>query len=275
MASEITGQEVRPARGWLRMLGMGTLAYVLGIFILVLTSNPILIPTVIMIGCFTIPVAYVAFFYERRHLSELNMAAASRGFLYGGILGVFGAAVLEPILIGQITLGSIFLVGFVEEFAKIAAIMFIARSRRKDLPLDGLILGAAAGMGFAALESNGYAFTAFLASQGSLSASVGITLIRALFSPIGHGTWTAILASVLFRESEPQRFRITARVWGAYLTVSLLHGFWDGLPGVLMALTEPGISILIGQAAIGAIGFVILARKWRESVREQKARIFG
>src|SRR2546430_5382081 len=46
--------------------------------------------------------------------------------------------------------------------------------------IDGLILGAAVGMGFAAFESTGYAFTAFLLSGGSLSSVVGVTLMRGL-----------------------------------------------------------------------------------------------
>ena len=79
-----------------------------------------------------------------------------------------------------------------------------------------LILGAAAGMGFASLESNGYAFVAFLQSHGSLSITVFVTLLRGLLSPLGHGTWTAILTGVLFRESAPNRFHITRRVIGAY-----------------------------------------------------------
>ncbi len=93
----------------------------------------------------------------------------------------------------------------------------IARHKRHDSEMDGLILGAAVGMGFAALESNGYAFTAFLESNGSISTTVGVTLIRGLLSPLGHGTWTAILASVLFRESRNGHFRIDLQVIGAYL----------------------------------------------------------
>ena len=55
---------------------------------------------------------------------------------------------------------------------------------------DGIILGGAAGMGFAALESSGYVFTAFVDSGGSLSTLVLVTLLRGLLSPVGHGTPT-------------------------------------------------------------------------------------
>ncbi len=94
--------------------------------------------------------------------------------------------------------------------------------------LAGLILGAAAGMAFAALESSGYAFSAFLRSGGSLSLTVLGTFLRGLLSPVGHGPWTAILAGVLFRESAGGRFHINRTVMGTYLTVAILHGLWYG-----------------------------------------------
>jgi RsiW-degrading membrane proteinase PrsW (M82 family) len=252
--------------GWWRVLLTGLLAYFAGIIVLVLTDNPILFPTVVMIGCFTVPVTYVAFFYERRQISQLNMPTTARSFLYGGVLGVFASALLEPLLIRELSFSSFFLIGLIEEFTKILGILVIAGHRRHDRELDGLILGAAAGMGFASLESAGYAFIAFLNSHGSLSATVGLTLLRGFLSPVGHGTWTAILAGVLFRESDAGRFRFNRRLLGAYLTVSILHGLWDGLPVLIAALLLPGLDILIGQACVGGIGFFLLWRLWREAV---------
>ena len=195
-------------RLWLRVLLIGLLLYVMGIGVLILTGNPNLFPTVVMVGNFLVPVTFVAFFYERRELSQLSMPTTALAFFYGGLLGVLAASILEPLVIHRYNLSAAFLVGLIEEFVKILGVLVIARRRRHNAEMDGLVLGAAAGMGFAALESMGYAFTAFLASQGSLSATVGITLLRGVLSPVGHGVWTAILTSVLFRESGPQRFRI-------------------------------------------------------------------
>jgi RsiW-degrading membrane proteinase PrsW (M82 family) len=267
MNQDQVGQLAGKRGGWWRVLLTGLLAYFAGITVLVLTANPILFPTVVMVGCFTVPVTYVAFFYERRQLSQLNIPTTARSFLYGGVLGVFSSALLEPLLIHELNFFSLFLIGLIEEFTKILGILVIAGHRRHDREMDGLILGAAAGMGFASLESCGYAFTAFLASQGSLSVTVGLTLLRGFLSPVGHGTWTAILTGVLFRESEGGRFRLNRRVLGAYLAVSILHGLWDGLPGLMAALLLPGLDILIGQACVGGIGLFILWRRWREAVR--------
>ena len=258
MAQEQQAQVPGRRGRWWRVLLTGLFAFFLGIAVLILTANPIIFPTVVMIGSFTVPVTYVAFFYERRHLSQLNMPTTAMGFLYGGVLGVFASALLEPLLVHELNFFSIFVIGLIEEFTKIPGIMLIARRRRHDLERDGLILGAAAGMGFASLESTGYAFTAFLASQGSLSITVELTLLRGFLAPVGHGTWTAILTGVLFRESAAGRFHLNRRVLGAYLTVSILHGLWDGLPGLMAALLFPGFDILIGQACVGSIGFFVL-----------------
>jgi RsiW-degrading membrane proteinase PrsW (M82 family) len=158
-------------------------------------------------------------------------------------------------------------VGLIEEFVKILGVLLVARRRGHDSEIDGLILGAAAGMGFAALESNGYAFSAFLRDQGSLSATVGVTLLRGILSPLGHDTWTAILAAVLFRESRAGRFRINLSVIAAYLTVVILHGLWDGVPTVLSKVVPSGLDVLIAQVAIGMVGLFILWRRWREGAR--------
>jgi protease PrsW len=146
-------------------------------------------------------------------------------------------------------------------------VLVVARHHRHDAEIDGILLGGAAGMGFAALESSGYVFTAFIESGGSLSALVVVTLLRGLLSPVGHGTWTAILASVLFREGMPNRFRINGAVIGAYLTVVVLHGLWDGLPPLIDALTGSGVDVLVAQGAVGLAGLIILGFRYREALR--------
>ena len=55
---------------WWRVLMTTLLAFSMGIMVMVLTGNPILFPTVLMLGTFAVPAAYVAFFYGRRHLSK-------------------------------------------------------------------------------------------------------------------------------------------------------------------------------------------------------------
>ena len=254
---------------WWRVLLIGLLFYIASLIALVLTSNPVLFPTVVMIGSFMIPVTYVAFFYDRRHLSRLTVPGIAQSFIYGGLIGVLAASVLEPLFIRHLDFVTAFGVGLIEEFVKVLGILVIARRLGHDSEMDGLLLGVAAGMGFAALESNGYAFSAFLRSGGSLTLTVFVTLLRGILSPIGHGTWTAILTSVLFRESRDGHYRFNLKVIGAYLGVSILHGLWDGLPGAITALFGQGLDVFAAQAAVGIVGLFILWRRWREAKRLQ------
>jgi RsiW-degrading membrane proteinase PrsW (M82 family) len=256
---------------WWRVLLTVLVFYIAGVGVLVLTGNPNLFPTVVLLGNLMVPAAYVAFFYDHRHLSKLTLPTTVLSFVYGGVLGVFAASLLEPLFIRRLDLATAFEVGLIEEFVKILGVLVIARHRRHDSELDGLVLGAAAGMGFATLESMGYAFTAFLTSGGNFSATVSVTLLRGVLSPLGHGTWTAILAAVLFREAKAGHFRLDFKVLGAYLTVVVLHGLWDGLPALMALFLLPGLDYFAGQALVGGAGLFILWRRWREARRLQEA----
>jgi len=274
MEEQAIYKETRNERNlsWLKVFTGGLLLYVFGVFALAATRNTNIFPTVVMLGNFLVPITYVAFFYQRRHLSKLDMPTTAWAFFYGGLLGVLAAATLEPIFLSQHELLYSFEVGLIEEFAKILGVLIIAKRCTHDSEMDGLILGAASGMGFAALESTGYAFTAFLASGGSLSQTVLITLIRGVIAPIGHGTWTAILVSVMFRESGPRKFHINYKVIGAYLTVSALHGLWNGLPDVLAIFPQSVVNVFMGQVIVAVVGFFLLWRRYNEAKKFQLER---
>jgi protease PrsW len=104
---------------------------------------------------------------------------------------------------------------------------------------DGIVLGATVGLGFAALESAGYAFTALFTMQGlSLQGLVETQVLRGVLTPVGHGLWTAILGGVLFRAAAPAgRLRLSGGLVGWYVVVSLLHGLWDASRGIAVWLT--------------------------------------
>ncbi len=267
--------EIRPTPGptsWPRVLAMGMVLYIAGVLILLLTRNTRIYPAVTLVGNFVVPVAYVTFFYDHRHLSTLSVSRVAKGFVIGGIFSVLVAALIEPIFIHRLTAASSIRVGLIEELTKIIGVVVVASKIRHDSEVDGIILGTATGMGFAALESTGYAFTAFIGSGGNIPMSVGVTLFRGLFSPIGHGVWTAIFAGALFRESRPYRFRVDLVVIGAYLFVALLHGLWDGVPASLMRHAQQNFpAIIIVQILLAFLGVFVLWGMWNEAIRRQDA----
>jgi protease PrsW len=275
-----TAPPVRQGRRWLRTLLVGLFFFIVSAVILVWTGNPNLFPTVILIGNFLVPVVFVAFLYDHQHISALSLDTVAASFAVGGILGVLGAAVIESLVLPTptnptqgLSFGSAFAVGLIEEGCKIAAVAFLARKMRHTSQMDGLLLGGAVGMGFAALESTGYAFTALLLSQGHVSASLASTVIRGLLAPFGHGVWTGILGAVLFRESGPRHFRITGLVILTYLFVSLLHALWDGLPVTLYLIIPPGLPIPVTSVILGVIGLVVLSFLYRGAAIRQRQQV--
>lgn len=254
---------------WLKILLVGVVLFIATLEALSYTKNPNLIMTLVILGNFLVPVSFVTFFYERRDRFSASLTSTALSFIYGGILGTVTAALIEPFFIIALNFTTSFIVGIIEEFAKIIGVVIIARRRRYNSYKDGIILGAAAGMGFAAFESTGYAFTAFLGSGGSLSLTVLITLIRGITSPVGHGTWTAIFSGILLNESVKGRININHRVIYAYLTVVILHGLWDGLPFVIGNFIPSPHAELIGLSAVGLAGLVILYWQWRRAKKEE------
>lgn len=253
---------------WWKILIIGLITYIIGLVVLVITGNSNIFPSVVILGNFLIPVAYVTFFYEKRHTSTVRMSNTAACFFYGGFVGTFAAAVLEPIFIHAFSLQAAIIVGIIEELTKFLGVLFILKRKKFKLTLDGIILGAAAGMGFAALESTGYAFTSFLRSSGSLSITVSTTLLRGILSPLGHGTWTAILTGIFLRERYKGGFPLNLNVIGGYLLVVLLHGLWDGIPYIIAIVTSSVIGILVGEVIVGLIGVYILAILFRKAHNE-------
>ncbi len=262
----------RHRRSWLRVLLIGLLLFIVTTIVMFFTQNPNLYPTVILIGNFLIPVAFVAFLYDHQHLSSLKPESIAISFCVGGVLGVLGASILESFLLPipsdpnqGLSVGGGLLVGFIEEACKIVAVIIVARRMNHSSEMDGLLLGGAVGMGFAALESTGYAFTVFLLSHGVVGASVVETVIRGVLAPFGHGTWTAILGAVLFQQSRSNRFRITIPVILTYIFVSVLHGFWDGLPRTVYFVIPPGIPVSVLTVVLSVVGIVTLIIVYRQA----------
>jgi RsiW-degrading membrane proteinase PrsW (M82 family) len=141
-------------RTWLRMFGAGLVLWILSAVVTYLTGNPNLIPTLVLLGSFLVPVTFVAWAFERRDSGEITAELVFRTFIVGGVLGVLGASVLETYLLHPspwLYVG----VGLIEEAVKLAALALLTRHLAVKSVRDGLILGAAVGFGFAALESAG------------------------------------------------------------------------------------------------------------------------
>jgi RsiW-degrading membrane proteinase PrsW (M82 family) len=280
------------------MFVIGLVLWLGTVVVTFLTGNPNLIPTLVLLGSFLVPVTFVAWAFERRETGELTAGLLFSTFVTGGVLGVLAASVLEAYLLDP-SPWLFFGVGLIEEAAKLVALMILTRHLHTKTMRDGMILGAAVGFGFAAFESAGYAFTALFTVDGlSLMQVVQTEVLRGLLAPVGHGLWTAIVGGVLFSASTRRHFAITGKLLLAYLGVSILHGLWDSMHSIALYLTllltegeqfQPTpngwlvrptpeqvnlFSILewVGLAVISVIGVGWLIVLWRRAPRPTRVR---
>jgi S1-C subfamily serine protease/RsiW-degrading membrane proteinase PrsW (M82 family) len=225
-------------RPWLHMFLGGLGLWVATVVVTFATSNANLVPTVILLGSFLVPVAFVT--YAFGHADQVVTAQRIfTAFVYGGVLGVLGASVLEAAFLRQPSGPAYVGVGLIEEAAKLAALWLVARRLPRYTMRDGIVLGAAVGFGFAAFESAGYAFNALFTAGGpSLLNLVETEVLRGILTPVGHGLWTAILGGTLFGVAARRgRLRLSRAVLGSYVLVALLHGLWDASRGIAVWLT--------------------------------------
>jgi protease PrsW len=224
--------------GWALIFLTGLVLWSATVGVTFATRNANLIPAIILIGSFLIPVTFVAYAFGRAdHVVTAQRIFAA--FTCGGLLGVLGASVLESAFLRQPAGLAWVGVGLIEEAVKLAALWLIARRLPRYTMRDGIVLGAAVGFGFAALESAGYAFNALFTPNGlSLLNLVETEGLRGILTPLGHGLWTAILGGALFATAaRHRRPRLTVGLLGWYALVALLHGFWDASQGIAVWLT--------------------------------------
>jgi RsiW-degrading membrane proteinase PrsW (M82 family) len=249
----------RPAGvpSWKHVFFTGLVLWLASVLVTGLTGNLIMIPTVILLGSFLVPVTAVVWYLDHYQSEALSPWRVLSAFLVGGVLGVLAASVLEALLLSDgvlVYLG----VGFLEELSKLIALVLVARGMVRHSVRDGVVLGAAVGFGFAAFESSGYAFATLLEREGatvrlSLGSMVFTELLRGILAPVGHGLWTGIVGGVLFGASRGGRLRLTGSVIGTFVLVSLLHGLWDSMRGIALLLTEVITATQVQEIPYGGI----------------------
>ncbi len=217
---------------WWAVFLIGLALWIAAVGSVFLTGDLIVLPTVLLLGSFLVPVTAVVWYLDHDPSPALSPRRMMSAFLIAGVLGILAAAVLEYWLVYGPGLRGNLKVGFIEEFVKGAAIVLFALGLRSYTTRDGMVLGATIGFGFAALESSGYALASLFVVQGqhltlSLSSVVFTELVRGVLAPFGHGLWSAILGGVIFHAARKGHLRLTLSVLVAYVGVSLLHGAFD------------------------------------------------
>jgi len=226
---------------WLGVLVTGLILYVVVLRTLVHTQNPNFVPALILLGATVVPLSFLTFAQARTGQWQVPASALVIAAFFGGVIGTVVAGTLEYNTLRGLGALPMVLVAIIEESAKLivpVVLLFtiLARHERR-LPSDGLIIGVASGMGFAALETMGYAFTALLSSGGNIGSVEQTLFVRGLTSPAGHTAWTGLTAGALWAFIASPSGKRFVTFLATFAGAVVLHTCWDtfnSLPAYLI-----------------------------------------
>lgn len=253
---------------WFHILAGGTGLFFAAERILKHTSNPNLVPTVILLGASVVPAAFVAYFYfqertvDKASHDDMPVTLVAMAFILGGATGLLMAGLLEYQTLTGAGVRDLLAISLIEESAKLIFPIGLFLQGRYRSEVDGLLFGVACGMGFAALETMGYGLVAFMESGGSVGAAQETLLFRGLVSPAGHASWTGLVCAVMWRQRQVAGRPISLPVVGAFLLAVVLHTLWN-----LAAGSGNTPVIVVGVMAVGGLSLTLLVRRLKEARR--------
>lgn len=212
---------------WLAVLIFGVIAYVAVLRTMIYTEDPIYFPTLLLIGSITVPISTLMFAETSKRPIPNSTSLIVFTAIVGGLVGTLAAGVLEYDTLRSLNGTSMILVGIIEEAAKLVVPVLIYVFVRRTDPRMGVIVGIAAGMGFATMETMGYGFEVLLTAR-SIAAVDQTLLLRALISPANHIAWTGMTVAMLWRVRSARNR--TAAIGAFILTYAVavaMHAAWD------------------------------------------------
>ena len=257
--------------------------------------NPNLLPGLMMVGSFAIPVSTLVLFMELNVRRNVSLYMVARLAFLGGILSLLITSVINNLVVSGLLPNSEFLslmgasaAGPMEETAKVVAMVAVARAAKYKYKLNGLLIGAAVGVGFAAFESMGYALNFF--TNGTIGGTIemiataqskdlevaknlgvlqgadtmmNVIVVRGILSPLGHIVWSAIAGCALWRVINGQTFKWRMLCEEKFIRLLLvpvvLHMIWNSP----FQLPLYGTYLLVG-----AVGWLVCLSLVQEGLRE-------
>lgn len=257
----ITDIEVSWAKPWLfsRLLLVSVCLAAVLIAGFNMYPNPNLVPGIIFLGSFAVPISGLVFFLEMNAPRNISIFFTMILFLIGGVASLIVALVFFDKLIFLSFLGASS-AGIIEEIAKLLIVIFVmGQFTRYKWTLNGLLFGAAVGTGFAAFESAGYAFQPIL-QGGGIDHVVDSIVLRGILAPFCHIIWTANAAAALWFVKGDKKFSWSMvkdpRFLRIFVSSVILHMLWNAPFGIFPIPIFLDVKLLI----LGLVGWAITLR---------------
>lgn len=195
-------------------------------------GNANFLPAMIMLAAFAVPVTILIFFFEINIFRNIPFYKVIKYFVWGGGLSLILAILFFSLEFNTdiTTYFGAMMVGLIEEVAKAVIVaIFLFKSRKSEYILNGLLIGAAVGAGFAAFETAGYILRFGL--NGGLETMLEVIKLRGFLAPGGHVAWAAIEGAALMYvkgfDKLDKKHLNDKRFLCICLIPIVLHGMWD------------------------------------------------
>ena len=239
-----------------------------GLLVMILQfSNTNAIPGAMFIGALIVPFSLVIFFWETNIPRNISIFDVVSIFFIGGVMSLIFTLILYGyIYVGELNYTGAILVGIVEEVGKIVVAGHYVKKRNTSYILNGLLLGACVGAGFAVFETAGYAFSALL--YGGIPSMIDVLILRGALAIGGHTLWAAIsTAGLVIAQGErpfDRKMYLDPKFLKFLLLVIALHAVWD------MPITL-GQSVHLVQWVLCAVAVVIVLVLLSSGLRQVSA----
>lgn len=250
---------------WIAALLVGVVAYVVLFVVMLLTQNSTMLPSVLLVGAATVPLTVLLFAQSSRAGALVPTPIVLVTAVLTGLVGITIAGLEESIAGALLGRESILLVGVIEETAKLVVPLVVLATAHRTTRSGGIVVGIAAGTGFAVLETMGYGFNALLERGGGLAQLDATLILRGVLVPAGHVAWTGAICAALWHLVASSRKVLAALELAAtYVAAIVLHTAWD-------ATSSMAVHVVIGVVSVGAL-LVLTLRAHRAHVRAAVAR---
>jgi RsiW-degrading membrane proteinase PrsW (M82 family) len=215
---------------FVRVFGLALLLYVGFVLAWQQFENENLLPGLIMIGAVAVPLSLLIFFFEVNVPRNISLYQVIKLLLIGGLVSIVVSLFFFQWTNLTNWLGAA-AAGIIEETGKGLTLFLVVRRPRYRWTLNGLLLGATVGTGFAVFESAGYALRAGLDS-GTSQAIFDSIMQRGFLSVLGgHVLWTGLVGAALWRVRADQPFRkemlTDPRFLRVFLICVAMHMIWN------------------------------------------------
>ena len=220
--------------------------------------GPAFIFPYLLTGIVGLQCAVMLLFWEMNSPRNISLVQAGKCLAVGGFLSVFFTLLFQKIITSYDPIWA----GPLEETTKLLALCFFAGNKRYPYKINGLVLGAAVGTGFAILEDGHYFFTVLLQQEEMLAH--GVMWFRAFHSLIGHALFTALTGVAFWRVKELQ-IPLVNKLFSAKFLIPFIVGVGLHMFNNSELLED---EFLLKQAIMFAVGYFFVLVLLQEGLKE-------